>query len=248
MNVKEVVSLFENDSMLNLFLAKINEPKTNIKLKGLVGSSDALTLLITSEKIDNPLLVIMHDKEDAGLLINDLANLKKSKIVSFFPTSYKKPYQPESIDNANILHRSETLTRILNKETKIIITYPEALAEKVVNKRAFLQNVFKVNIGELVDIPFLSELFSNFGFESTDFVYEPGQFAVRGGIIDVFSYSSEYPLRIDLFGNKIESIRTFDPTQLSKNRFKGLILPNTHTKLLKEERIFLDYLSKDTLV
>ena len=251
MKVKEVVSLFENDSLLNLFLAKINEPKTNIKLKGLVGSSDTLTLLITSEKIDNPLLVITHDKEDAGLLINDLANLKKSKFVSFFPTSYKKPYQPESIDNANILHRSETLTRILNEETKIIVTYPEALAEKVVNKRALLQNVFKANVGELVDIPFLSELFSNFGFESTDFVYEPGQFAVRGGIIDVFSYSSEYPLRIDLFGNKIESIRTFDPeTQLSKKSIqRASIMPNTHTQLFKEERIsFLDYLSKDTLV
>ena len=91
MNVKEVVSLFENDPMLNLFLAKINEPKTNIKLKGLVGSSDALTLLITSEKIDNPLLVITHDKEDAGLLINDLANLKKSKFVSFFLLLTRNP-------------------------------------------------------------------------------------------------------------------------------------------------------------
>ena len=83
MNVKEVVSLFENDPCLILFLAKINEPKTNIKLKGLVGSSDTLTLLITSEKIDNPLLVIMHDKEDAGLLINDLANLKNQKLFLF---------------------------------------------------------------------------------------------------------------------------------------------------------------------
>ena len=91
MNVKEVISLFENDPMLNLFLAKINEPKINIKLKGLVGSSDALTLLITSEKIDNPLLVIMHDKEDAGLLINDLANLKKSKIASFFLLLTRNP-------------------------------------------------------------------------------------------------------------------------------------------------------------
>ena len=251
MEVKKVISLFENDPKLNLLLAKINEPKTNIKLKGLVGSSDALALLITSEKIYNPLLVIMHDKEDASLLISDLTNLKKSEITSFFPTSYKKPYQPESIDNANILHRSETLTRILNKETKIIVTYPEALVEKVVNKQALLQNVFKANIGELIDIPFLSEVFLTFGFQNTDFVYEPGQFAIRGGIIDVFSYSSEFPLRIELFGNEIESIRTFDPeTQLSKNSLqRASIMPNTHTQLLKEERIsLLKYLSEDTLI
>ena len=251
MKLKEVISLFENDPMLNLLLAKINEPEINIKLKGLVGSSDALTLLITSGKIDNPLLVIMHDKEDASLLINDLDNLKNSKIASFFPTSYKRPYQPESIDNANILQRSETLTRILNEETKIIVTYPEALAEKVVNKRALLQNVFNANIGELVDIPFLSELFSTFGFQSTDFVYEPGQFAVRGGIIDVFSYSSESPIRIELFGDEIESIRSFDPeTQLSKKSLqRASIMPNTHTLLLKEERIsLLEYLSENTLV
>jgi transcription-repair coupling factor (superfamily II helicase) len=251
MKLKEVILLFENDPMLNLLSAKINEPEINIKLKGLVGSSDALTLLITSGKIDNPLLVIMHDKEDASLLINDLDNLNNSKIASFFPTSYKKPYQPESIDNANILQRSETLTRILNEETKIIVTYPEALAEKVVNKRALLQNVFNANIGELVDISFLSELFSTFGFQSTDFVYEPGQFAVRGGIIDVFSYSSESPIRIELFGDEIESIRTFDPeTQLSKKSLqRASIMPNTHTLLLKEERIsLLEYLSENTLV
>ncbi len=251
MKVKEVISVFENDPMLNLLLAKINEPQTNINLKGLVGSSDALTLLITSERINQPILVIMHDKEDASLLLNDLFNLKKSRTASFFPTSYKKPYQPESIDNANILQRSETLTNILNEETKIIVTYPEALVEKVVNKRALLKNIFKANIGELVDIAFLSELFSTFGFQSTDFVYEPGQFAVRGGIIDVFSFSSEFPLRIELFGNEIESIRTFDPeTQLSKKSLQWVsIMPNTHTQLLKEERIsLLEYLSKDTLV
>jgi transcription-repair coupling factor (superfamily II helicase) len=211
MKVKEVVSLFENDPAVNLLLAKIGEPRTNIKLKGLVGSSDALNLLVTSEKIEQPMLVIMHDKEDADLLMNDLTHLEESRVPSFFPTSYKKPYQPESIDNANILHRSETLTRALNEETKIIVTYPEALVEKVLNKRSLLQNVFKANVGELVDIPFLSELFSTYGFESTDFVYEPGQFAVRGGIIDVFSFSSEFPLRLELFGNEIESIRTFDP-------------------------------------
>jgi transcription-repair coupling factor (superfamily II helicase) len=251
MKVKEVVSLFENDPAVNLLLAKIGEPRTNIKLKGLVGSSDALNLLVTSEKIEQPMLVIMHDKEDADLLMNDLIHLEESRVPSFFPTSYKKPYQPESIDNANILHRSETLTRALNEETKIIVTYPEALVEKVLNKRSLLQNVFKANVGELVDIPFLSELFSTYGFESTDFVYEPGQFAVRGGIIDVFSFSSEFPLRLELFGNEIESIRTFDPeTQLSKNSLQwASIMPNTHTQLLKEERIsLLEYLPENTLI
>ena len=251
MKVKEVVSLFKNDPALNLLLAKISEPQKNIKLKGLVGSSDAMNLLISSEKIEQPLLVIMHDKEDADLLMTDLNHLEESRVPSFFPTSYKKPYQPESIDNANILHRSETLTRVLNEETKIIVTYPEALVEKVLNKRSLIQNVFKANVGENVDIPFLSELFSTYGFESTDFVYDPGQFAVRGGIVDVFSFSSEFPLRLELFGNEIESIRSFDPeTQLSKNSLEwASIMPNTHTQLLKEERIsLLEYLPENTLV
>ena len=247
MKVKEVVSLFENDPALNLLLAKIGEPQTNIKLKGLVGSSDALNLLVTSEKIEQPMLVIMHDKEDADLLMNDLTHLEESRIPSFFPTSYKKPYQPESIDNANILHRSETLTRTLNEETKIIVTYPEALVEKVLNKRSLLQNIFKANVGELVDIPFLSELFSTYGFESTDL--ENG--LSKYGHKNVFSFSSEFPLRLELFGNEIESIRTFDPeTQLSKNSLQwASIMPNTHTQLLKEERIsLLEYLPENTLV
>ena len=247
----DVVSLFENDTALNLLLASIDQNPVKIKLKGLSGSADAINLLAVSKKTNRPILVILHDKEEANLLINDLFNLNYKGSYSLFPTSYKTPYQFDLIDNANILQRSETLNHIMNTKNHIVLTYPEALVEKVLNKRSLIQNTFKASVGESVDVEFLSELFITYGFEGTDFVYEPGQFAVRGGIVDVYSYSSAFPYRLELFGNEIESIRQFDPeSQLSRERVKeAMIMPNTQTRMLKEERIsLLNYLPVNALI
>ncbi len=198
-------------------------------------------------------LIIAHDKEEAAYLNSDIQNLMGDKEPMLFPSSYKRPYQYEEIENANILMRAEILNKILARESKteIIVTYPEALYEKVINKQSLKENTFTAKVGENVDVAFIEELLQTYDFEKSDFVYEPGQFAVRGGIIDIFSFAHEWPFRLELFGKEIESIRTFDPeTQLSKESIKKVnIIPNIQTQLLKEVRqSFLDFLPSSTLL
>ncbi len=195
-------------------------------------------------------MIILHDKEEANYFHNDISNFLE-KAYSLFPSSYKKPYQYEEIDNANILQRAEVLNRINEEENFLIITYPEALSEKVINKRSLVSNTFSVKVGEQLDVDFLTDLFETYDFERTDFVYEPGQFSVRGGIIDVYSYANEKPYRLELYGNDVETIRAFDvESQLSKESLEKIsLIPNVQTKLLQEERqSFLDFLPPETIV
>jgi transcription-repair coupling factor (superfamily II helicase) len=157
------------------------------------------------------------------------------------------------VDNANVLMRAEILNRVLESKDNpgIIITYPEALYERVINRRSLVDNTFSAKVGEAVDMEFVTEVLSSYDFERTDFVYEPGQFAIRGGILDVFSFSNEHPYRLELFGKEIESIRTFDPeTQLSiASVDKISLIPNVQTKLLQEVRqSFLGFLPESTIV
>ncbi|MGC4021982.1 MAG: transcription-repair coupling factor [Cyclobacteriaceae bacterium] len=153
--------------------------------------------------------------------------------------SYKRPYEYDEVENANVLMRAETLNRIGNHpDGNIIVTYPEALSEKVINKKTLASNTFLVQKGEKLDRNFLEEFLHTYDFEKTDFVYEAGQFAVRGGIIDVFSFANEIPYRIELFGDEVDSIRTFDPgSQLSVDVLdKVNLMPNVQTRLIQEER------------
>ena len=163
-------------------------------------------------------LLIATDKEEAAYLNSDLQNLLGSEEHRIFPGSFKRPYHYDEVDNANVLLRAEMLNQLLENKgaPRIIITYPEALYEKVINKSSLVENTFVARVGEAVDMAFVSEILSSYDFERTDFVYEPGQYAIRGGILDVFSFSNDHPYRLELFGKEIESIRTFDPeTQLS---------------------------------
>ncbi|MDX5481113.1 MAG: transcription-repair coupling factor, partial [Hymenobacteraceae bacterium] len=197
-------------------------------------------------------LFVMHDKEEAAYFYTDLKNLLGGeKEILLFPTSYKRPYSFDDTENANILMRAEVLNRLNQKTGKgeLIVTYPEALTEKVINKKSLVENTLGAKVGEKLDTAFLSEMLAEYGFERTEFVYEAGQYAVRGGIVDVFSYANDLPYRIELFGDEIESIRTFDPdTQLSVETKKAIsIIPNVQTKLLQETReAFLDFLPRNT--
>lgn len=198
-------------------------------------------------------MIVAHDKEEAAYLNNDIQELLGENTTYYFPSSYKRPYQFDEIENANVLQRAEVLNKILVMERKnpIIITYAEALYEKVINKRSLKDNTFIAALGEKVDLEFIAELLNTYDFEKTDFVFEPGQFAIRGGILDIFSYANELPFRLELFGKEIESIRTFDPeTQLSLDNIDHIsIIPNVQTKLLQEQRqSFLEFLPLNTLV
>lgn len=166
--------------------------------------------------------------------------------------SYKRPYEYDETENANILMRAEVLTLISSRpDAQIIVTYPEALVEKVINKKSLASNTFNIKKGEKLDGQFLEDFFHTYDFEKTDFVHEAGQFAIRGGIIDVFSFAHDHPYRIELFGDEVESIRSFDPgSQLSVESLDQVsLLPNIQTRLVQEERhSLLDFISPTTRI
>lgn len=254
MRVREFLKIYREDPIVQTIAEQLrpNEEK-HLRLKGLVGSLDAVVAAAVYQLNKQTMIMVMHDKEEAAYFQNDLQNLMGEKEVLLFPTSYKRPYQFDETENANILMRAEILNRINHKASsgELIITYPEALTEKVINKKALSTNTFSTKVGEKIDVEFLTELLQTFGFEPTDFVYEAGQFSVRGGIIDVYSYAHDLPYRIELFGNEVDSIRTFDPvSQLSQETVKEInIIPNVQTKLLEEERqSFLDFVPKNSKI
>jgi len=224
----------------------------NIVLKGLTGSSLSFVLSNAFQNSSAPFLLIFNDKEEAAYYLNDLEQLVGSKDVLFYPGSYRRPYQIEETDNANVLLRAEVLNRINSrKRPAIIVTYPDALFEKVVTRRELEKNTLKVKLDDTLSLDFLNEVLFEYQFQRVDFVTEPGEFSVRGGIVDVFSFSHDEPYRIEFFGDEVESIRTFDvETQLSTEKVKKIsIIPNVANKFMEEKReSFLKYISSETIV
>jgi transcription-repair coupling factor (superfamily II helicase) len=169
----------------------------------LVGSSLSFVIAESFKKVDKPFLLIFNDKEEAAYYLNDLEQLLTDKDVLFYPNSYRRPYQIEETDNANVLLRSEVLNRINSKKKPaIIVTYPEALFEQVVTKAELNRNTLKISIGDKLSLDFVNEVLFEYHFNRVDFVSEPGEFSVRGGIIDVFSFSNDEPYRIDFLTMK----------------------------------------------
>jgi len=178
--------------------------------------------------------------------------LRKEENVLFYPGSYRRPYQIEETDNANILLRAEVLNRINSRrKNALIVTYPDALFEKVVTRKELDRQTLKIGVNDKLSIDFINETLFEYQFKRVDFVTEPGEFSVRGGILDVFSFSHDEPYRLEFFGDEVESIRTFDvETQLSNQQLKKItIMPNVENKALEEKRdTFLQYISSKTLV
>lgn len=255
MLVKDFLKLYREDSFVQMISEQLKSISQypHIQVKGLMGSLDAiLAASLYLQNTSQSHLFILPDREEAAYFINDLQSLLGDEIPLLFPMSYKKAYQYEDIDNANVLMRAEVLNKLNNNpksEGIIIVSYPEALSEKVINRRSLLKNTLTVSINEKLDTAFLAEMLSSYDFEKTDFVFEAGQFSIRGGIIDVFSYANELPYRIDLFGDEVESIRTFDPeTQLSVESVSRInIIPDVQTKLIQETREpFLSFFPENT--
>ncbi len=252
MKISDFIRVYKEDPIVQTIAERIKpNEELNVHLKGLVGSLDAVVAASIYQLNKQTTIFVLHDKEEAAYFHNDLQNLIPNKEVLLFPTSYKRPYQFDETENANILMRAEILNRINHKAPsgELIVTYPEALTEKVINKKSLASNTLSVKMGEKLDVSFLTELLQTYDFEKADFVYEAGQFAVRGGIIDVFSYAHDLPYRIELFGDEVDSIRTFDPvSQLSEESVKQInIIPNIQTRLLEEVRqSFLSFLPRNT--
>jgi len=235
-----------------LFDSAKGDKKSNIHLKGLVGSALSFVVADAFKESDHPFLMIFNDKEEAAYYLNDLEQLVGEKNVLFYPGSYRRPYQIEETDNANVLLRAEVLNRINSrKKPALIVTYPDALFEKVVTRKELDKSTLKIAVGDELSIDFVNEVLFEDQFKRVDFVTEPGEFSVRGGIIDVFSFSHDEPYRIEFFGDEIDSIRTFDvETQLSTDKKKKIsVMPNVENKHLDEVReSFLKYISAKTIV
>ena len=225
----------------------------------LAASSKAFVVEETFRRMGGQHLIVCADKEDAAYFYNDLESLLgergmdySKKQVLFYPTSYKRPYEPEKADNSYILSRTEVLQRVSTSERKtLIVSYPEALSEKVFTRKLLAKNTFKLKVGEKVNLDFLTDLLYDYEFENVDFVVEPGQFAIRGGLVDVFSFANDYPYRIEFFGDEVESIRSFNiADQLSIEKLKQIVLlPNMQERAFIEEReAILQYLPDTTTV
>jgi transcription-repair coupling factor (superfamily II helicase) len=245
-----VVGKYDKATKVCQIAAILQQSENKIHLKGLIGSSLSFVVNSLFHKSELPFLMIFEDKEAAAYYLNDLEQLIGDKEVLFYPGSFRNPYQVEEVDNANVLLRAEVLNRINSrKKPAIIVTYPESLFEKVVTKKELEKNTLKVAVGDKISIDFINEVLFEYEFKRVDFITEPGEFSVRGGIIDVFSFSNDNPYRIEFFGNEVDSIRSFDvETQLSiEKKNKITIIPNVENKFFQEDReSFLDYISSNT--
>jgi transcription-repair coupling factor (superfamily II helicase) len=236
------------EGVYDLKISELNL-RQNTWLEGLNGSSLPFFIKSAYNREKKTIVLLSSDKEKAAYLFNDLEALLPHEKILFFPETYRQPYQIEKTTNANIQERTEVLN-LLSKENfnGIVVTYPQALSEKVTIKQRLKENTLQIKKGEKLSIDFISEFLLSYNFENTDFVFEPGQFSIRGGIIDVYSFANEYPYRIELFGNEVEAIKTFDASsQLSNATFDFVtIIPNINSDTFSEEKaLLLNYVSKD---
>ena len=261
MRVDELIQFYRSDARAQLLKTAWSSEGSKTELKGIVGSAAPLLAASLFSDTSDPAalasqpshLFVLDDKETAAYFLNDLEQLLgKSHRILFFPRSARVPYQEEVTENANIAMRAEVLNEI-NRDGKglAIVTFGEALAEQVISQRELSEQTFSLALGEKYTMDFLDEVFIEYGFHKVDFVYEPGQYAVRGGIVDVFSFSFDHPYRIEFFGDEVESIRKFDPTnQLSINKMtRAVVVPNIGDQTLHEAvEPFFNFIPADTRI
>ncbi len=252
MSIQSLLQFYDASPKIKQIGDSLKVQGLKIQFDGLIGSSLSFVLQSLFKNSEHPFLILLNDKEEAAYYLNDLEKMIGDEDVLFYPGSYRRPYQIEDTDNANVLLRAEVLNRINSrKKPSVIVTYPEALFEKVVTKKELDKNTLKINEGDQMSIEFINEVLFEYEFKRVDFITEPGEFSVRGGIIDVFSFSNDHPYRIEFFGNEVDSIRSFDvETQLSIEKQKKIaIIPNIENKFFQENReSFLDYIPKNTVV
>ena len=252
MSIKSLLHRYDSSPKIKQIGESLEVDGQKIQLNGLLGSALSFVIQSLFKHSNHPFLVLLNDKEEAAYFLNDLEKMIGEEDVLFYPGSYRRPYQIEDTDNANVLLRAEVLNRINSrKKPSVIVTYPEALFEKVVTKKELDKNTLKIAEGDQISIEFINEVLFEYEFKRVDFITEPGEFSVRGGIIDVFSFSNDYPYRIEFFGNEVDSIRSFDvETQLSIEKQKKIaIIPNIENKFFQENReSFLDYIPQNTIV
>src|SRR5688572_16191490 len=250
MSVKDLLNLFSNSPRLFQLADRLSfsQPQ-KIYLENLQGSSPEF---FAAAVFEHPScsqfnhLIVLNDAEDAAYFHNTMENLTGALDLFYFPASFKQRKNFSLLNSSHVMLRTEGLTKIASQlnatgfvNKKVLVTYPEALFEKVVVADTLSSNIIFIKNGDTLDTGSLLLTLADFGFERTDFVYEPGQFAIRGGILDIYSFGNEKPYRIELFGNEVDSVRIVDAeTQLSERKLLQVsIIPNMDTQFTSEERI-----------
>lgn len=254
MGISDILDQFQQSDQVIALADALEENKPRVQLRGLIGSADAVTGVSCHLKTKQPGLFILPNHEEASYFLADMEGLLDKQVL-FFPSSYRKGFDFTQVDSSHVLQRAETLSELNSKKAghinHLVVTYPEALAEKVISRNDLSNNTLIITENTKLDIAFINEFLSEYDFERVDFVYEPGQYAIRGGIVDIFSFSNDRPYRIEFFGNDIESIRTFDlESQLSVAKIHSVtIVPNVQAKFLAENNIsLLEYIDPNTSI
>jgi transcription-repair coupling factor (superfamily II helicase) len=256
MNLQHLTDKFQTNPRLFQLADRLTYASPQrLYLKNLNGSSTEFIIsAIFNNKITESLnhLIILNDAEEAAYFHNTLESLTGALDLFYFPSSFKNRKNFKLLNSSHVMLRAEALMRLSNGgNKKLIVTHPEALFEKVVLPKTLSGNIIQLKTNDNINLNGLMELFVMYGFERTDFVYEPGQFALRGGILDIYSYGNEKPYRIELFGNDVDSIRIFDPeTQLSERKLMQVsIIPNVETQFDSGEKVsLLEFLPENTVV
>jgi len=253
-NLERVLQRYRSDPRTRQITAQL-EPGLPVRLQltGLSGALEAFVMAATSLERPGPMLLIAGDKEEAAYLQNTLQGLLGEHPVHFLPDSFKRPQNFEELNSNNVLLRTETVSHLAKSRSQKewVVTYPEALFEKVVDPSVLKKSQIDLQTNEKTDLDFLTGVLIEYGFRREEFVFEPGQFSIRGGIVDIFSYGNEFPYRVELFDDVVESIRTFDPlSQLSnRNISRVSIIPNINTRFNRDQKIsVLQILPPETLV
>ena len=260
MNLQVLLDAYKNNPRLFSLTDRLTYSQSqSIYLRNLHGSAPAMVI---SSILEQPAcgqlnhIVICEDAEAAAYLHNNLESITGALDIFYFPSSFKVRKNYRSLNSSHVMLRTEALMKLstisemggVNK--KVLVTYPEALIEKVVQPSAISGNLIGIKTGDVLNVDGVIEKLVNYGFTRTDFVYEPGQIALRGGILDIYSYGNEKPYRVELFGNDVDSIRIFDPeTQLSERKLLQVtIIPNVESHFESEEKISLfDFLPENTI-
>ncbi len=237
-NVRALAAQLENSSVRSIFLG------------GLHASASSLFLSSVIDTSPRTFVFILGDVEEAGYFYHDLIQINGEKNVLFFPSSYRRAIRYGQKDAANEILRTEALNRLQKQEPVCIVTYPDAIAEKVVSQKVLAEKTITLSIGQCIGTDVLMDMLAEWGFEQVDYVYEPGQYSLRGSIVDVYSYASEYPYRIDFFGDEIDSIRTFEvESQLSKEKKDSIsIVPELASMQSGEYVSFFRFLKDDAVI
>lgn len=222
---------------------------SSISAQGLVASAAPVFFASLFGRLERSALFVLNDADEAGYFYNDMSQMLGQQNVLFFPSSYKRAVKYGQRDAASEILRTEVLAKVSAGDNVYVVTCPEALSELVARRKVVDERMMTLAVGQEVGITNIVHQLRDFGFSETDYVYEPGQFAMRGSIVDVFSFSCEYPFRIDFFGDEIDTIRTFDvQDQLSKEQKQKVEIVPELASADTEKIPFTDYLPKDTLL